>query len=78
MKKLFIGISIVCFCLSIISCDDYVHSTNRYGDVELYSGGKLVKSYKNVKISYSTFAIGFTTETGNRFYWQGEAFISLK
>ena len=91
MKKLLVGILMVCFMIgSIMSCGfaekaydrgNYESLTNEYGDIELYSGGELIKSYKNVKILYSSsdaFALWFTTTDGEKKYWQGEAFIELK
>jgi len=88
-----IGIAVliaIVYMGSIMSCGyaekaydrgNYESLTNERGDIELYSGGELIKSYKNVKILYSssdTFAMWFKTSDGEKIYWQGEAFIDLK
>ena len=87
MLKL-IGFLLVVFLL--FSCGDverafdqanYESLTNEHGDMEFYSGGELVKSYKNAKVIYSSsdsFALWIKTEDGKKVYWQGEALINVK
>ena len=87
--KLFIAL-IIGMCLTLPSCgqvekiyenSNYESITNERGDLELYSGGKLIKTLKNGKIIYSdsdSFAMWIKLNDGSKVYWQGEAYIMLK
>ena len=60
---------------------NYESITNETGDLYLYSGGVLIKTYEDVKILYSnadSFAIFFKTKDGDERYWQGEAEFDMK
>lgn len=59
---------------------NYESLTNERGDITLYSGGKLLKTYPNCKIIYSdsnSTAIWFKTKEGERRYWQGDMEIKI-
>lgn len=89
MKKLFVVGLMVCM-MFVMSCGwaervydrgNYESITNERGDIELYSGGELVDTYKNIKVIYSSsdsFALWFKTDDGAKIYWQGEARIKLR
>ncbi len=60
---------------------NYETLTNAKGRIELYSGGKLVKEFKDSKIIYSNSdseALYFKDSAGKTHYWQGEAYIELE
>jgi len=90
MKKLIVGIFMVMVMVVVISCgaaekiydrQNYESLTNEYGNIELYSGGVLVKEFKDVQILYSssdTFALWVIKKNGKKFYWQGEAYVDLR
>ena len=90
MKKYISILLIVIFCFSFIGCgsmekiydeENYESLTNENGDIGLYSGGRLINRFDNVKILYSSsdsFALWFITKDGKKIYWQGEALIHLK
>ena len=59
---------------------NYESLTNERGNILMYSGGKCIGNYKNIKIIYSdsnSFALWFETKEGKMIYWQGEAVIKL-
>ncbi len=83
-------ILVLVFCFYFTGCgryekmyDDqnYESLTNEKGNIELYSGGKLITSFTDAKIIYSdsnSFALWIKTSDGDTIYWQGEALIRMK
>ena len=59
---------------------NYESLSNEKGTVQFYSGGKLVKEYKNATIIYSssdTQAMFIETNEGRKKYLQGDIIIDL-
>ncbi|MBI2044691.1 hypothetical protein HYT23_01395 [Candidatus Pacearchaeota archaeon] len=55
-------------------------SNERIKHMELYSGGKMIKNFDNIKIIYSnsdSYSLWFEDSQGNKHYWQGEAFMDF-
>lgn len=87
--KSVIGLGLAGIILTTSSCGgcerkydswNYESITNEKGSLELYSGGKAVKKFDEVKIIYSdadSQAIMFESN-GKTLYWQGDALIKLK
>ncbi len=65
------------------SVDEYNYeslSNEKVKHLELYSGGKLIKSFDKVKIIYSnadSYSLWFEDSLENKHYWQGEAFMDF-
>ena len=59
---------------------NYESLTNEKGTIKLYDGGKLVASYVDAKIIYTsadTDAVYFKTAGGENKYWQGTMLMEL-
>lgn len=59
---------------------NYESLSNEYGDIEVYSGGRMIKNYVNVKILYSssdTQAL-FIEQGNKKIYIQGDCIINIK
>ena len=88
MKKSIFIVFVIITCCSLYSCGtvekmydqgNYESLTNEKGIIELYSGGKLIRtlSGKVVYSSSDSLAMYIQLNTGERVYWQGEAFMKI-
>ena len=88
MKKSIFIIFVIITCCSLYSCGtiekmydqgNYESLTNEKGIIELYSGGKLVRTLvgKVVYSSSDSLAMYIQLNTGEHVYWQGEAFMKI-
>jgi len=85
MKKLFFLVLLLC----VFSCgqaeriydkSNYESLTNEIGDIEVFSGGKVVATYRGAKILYSsadTQAM-WVQHDGKEYYLQGDCIIEIK
>ena len=59
---------------------NYESLSNEKGTIKLFSGGQLIKEYKNATVIYSSAnseAVLFRNSDGKRVYWQGHMIMEL-